>query len=576
MEEHLIESILIADCGATTTRVVLLDIVNGQYRFVSAGQALTTAEPPWSDTTVGLVRAVAEVEAITGRRLIGENGRLRVPSERLGTGIDLFLATTSAAAPLRTVLAGLVEDLSLASAQRVALSTYTIIQDTLSLKDRRSDEERIHQLVALAPDLFLVTGGTDGGATNTVLQMVETIAAAIPLMSHRSNPPTVVFAGNAELRSKVAEILNGCQYRTAANVRPKAEIECLAPAQAEVVAVLKDNQFIDLPGGRELSGLCQGTLIPTAQAFGWTVSYLGEALETNIVGVDVGSASVTMGTYVDGASQLIVRSDLGIGYHLPRLLEEIGAQQVLRWHPADLAPDAAADYAGHKSLLPQTLPMTSDDLLMELAFARELVHRLQLAAFPSRFITSGDGLAPRIGMILAAGAVLAHTPRPGQAALVLLDSLQPIGLCTLALDPHGLASALGACARISPVAAVQVIDSGAFRELGSVVAPTGKANPGQVVLQLIMSYENGSKLEVEVEYGSLEVLPLAPGQHADLSLQPLKRFDVGEGPGRSCRRRVYGGAVGLMVDARGRPLRLPSSPEDRRAKIQQWLWDMGG
>jgi hypothetical protein len=122
---------------------------------------------------------------------------------------------------------------------------------------------------------------------------------------------------------------------------------------------------------------------------------------------------------------------------------------------------------------------------------------------------------------------------------------------------------------------VQILEYGAFQELGSVVAPVGQANSGDIILQLTMSYDNGSELEVEVEYDSLEVLPLPMGQQAELTLKPLKRFDVGAGPGRRYRRKVSGGVVGLIVDARGRPLRLPTSPDERRAKMQQWLWDMG-
>jgi hypothetical protein len=139
-----------------------------------------------------------------------------------------------------------------------------------------------------------------------------------------------------------------------------------------------------------------------------------------------------------------------------------------------------------------------------------------------------------------------------------------------------MAPSLGAVAAVLPEAAVQIIESGAFRELGNVVAPVGRAEPGEIVLQLKIIYENGGELEVEVEYGSLEVLPLPAGQQAELQLRPLKRFDVGVGPGRSYKRKIYGGVVGLIVDARGRPLVLPTEDGERRAKMQQWLWDMGG
>jgi hypothetical protein len=218
--------------------------------------------------------------------------------------------------------------------------------------------------------------------------------------------------------------------------------------------------------------------------------------------------------------------------------------------------------------------MTTDELHLELALARELLRVMLPTTFPTHL--TGHGLLPPMEMILASGSTLAHVPRPGQAALVLLDALQPTGICSLMLDPQGLAAPLGAVARVKPIAAVQVIESGTFRELGSVVIPVGQAASGEVILHLKMIYQNGSQLEVEVEYGSLEVLPLPTGQSAELQLRPLKRFDVGAGPGRNWRRRVHGGAVGLIVDARGRPLHIPTDPKERESKIQQWLWDMGG
>jgi sugar (pentulose or hexulose) kinase len=43
------ESILAIDVGATVTRAVLFDVVEGQYRFVASGQAPSTAEAPFKD-----------------------------------------------------------------------------------------------------------------------------------------------------------------------------------------------------------------------------------------------------------------------------------------------------------------------------------------------------------------------------------------------------------------------------------------------------------------------------------------------------------------------------------------------
>ena len=103
---------------------------------------------------------------------------------------------------------------------------------------------------------------------------------------------------------------------------------------------------------------------------------------------------------------------------------------------------------------------------------------------------------------------------------------------------------------------------------------------GETILSLRMKYQNGGDLEVEVAAGSLEVLPLPPGQKATLELKPRRsNIDVGRGgPGKGGRPiEVQGGLVGLVVDARGRPLvaSLPSVAEKRRERVQQWLWDMG-
>ena len=467
-----------------------------------------------------------------------------------------------------------MDDVSLASARRVVLSTYATIEDVISLADSRTEEERIDRLVELAPDVILVAGGTDGGAADRVLQLNETVSLALALMSGQARPPTVLYAGNAELRPAVVEMLEGAAVRSTDNVRPQFDVEYLEPARAEIAAIFEESRLLDLPGAEELRNLADGALVPSAKAFHWTIRYLADVLHHNVIGVDVGGASVTISAVINEQPQLIVRSDLGIGHNLPRLLEQSNPQQILRWYPFKMTNEELGAFVGNKGLAPRTVPTTVEESLLELALARELIRAMLPAGFPNRF--DGNGTLPPVELILASGAVLANAARPGQAALALLDALQPVGICTLALDTQNMATILGASSTVLPMTTVQVIEAGAFQELGSVIAPMGYANPGDVVLQLAINYDNGSELEVEVEYGSLEVLPLPPGKTAEVHLKPVKRFDVGAGPGRNSRRRVPGGAVGLIVDARGRPLRLPTNSEERRSQMEQWLWDMGG
>jgi hypothetical protein len=39
---------------------------------------------------------------------------------------------------------------------------------------------------------------------------------------------------------------------------------------------------------------------------------------------------------------------------------------------------------------------------------------------------------------------------------------------------------------------------------------------------------------------------------------------------------VAGGALGLVLDGRGRPLNLPTDAGRRRELLKKWNWNMGG
>jgi hypothetical protein len=109
-----------------------------------------------------------------------------------------------------------------------------------------------------------------------------------------------------------------------------------------------------------------------------------------------------------------------------------------------------------------------------------------------------------------------------------------------------------------------------------VISPVADARPGTAVLRLRMGYEGGGETTLDVKQGTIEILQLPLGQNAQLQLQPLHRADVGMGgPGRGGKLRVVGGALGVIVDARGRPLRLPNDPALRRDLVAKWRWMLG-
>jgi hypothetical protein len=161
---------------------------------------------------------------------------------------------------------------------------------------------------------------------------------------------------------------------------------------------------------------------------------------------------------------------------------------------------------------------------------------------------------------------------------MLLDAIQPTGITTVILDRNNISAALGAAATINPTLSVQVLDSGTFSNLGTVISPVSNARMGTPVLRVQMTLkDSGDEIKLDVKQGSLEVLPLSPGQIASLYLRPYHRADIGMGPGKGgSLKRVVGGALGVVIDARGRPLQLSDDAARRQEFMRKWLWTLGG
>ena len=160
----------------------------------------------------------------------------------------------------------------------------------------------------------------------------------------------------------------------------------------------------------------------------------------------------------------------------------------------------------------------------------------------------------------------------------MLDAVEPAGVTTLVLDVYGLTAALGAAAMAEPLVSVQALEQTGLLTLATVVAPLGplRGRFGEVVMNVKLSYESGGTIEDEVKAGSLSVLPLGLGQKATLHLRPRSAVDIGRGPGRGGRPiEIQGSALGLVVDARGRPMVLPPEAARRVKTVKSWLWDVG-
>lgn len=583
-EERHIGSILLADCGTATTKVVLLEQVGGQYRLVAQAQAPTTSEFPWSDVSEGIHHAVDQISEVTGRTFFGQGNDLITPELGGRQGVDAFAATASASPPLEVVLGGLVRDLSIASAERAAAGTYSLVKAILAGDGRggMGEVEHVRKIRRAAPDVICITGGTDGGASTPVVEMTRTVVLACSMMDPTMRP-RLLYAGNSQLRRRIVNLVKGqTEIRMADNVRPTLTEENLPPAQAELDAFYMEKKMGLLPGIEVVSSWSSIPIAPSGRAFGRLIQYLYHLGDQSkgVIGVDVGAANTTVAAVFGGQLFLTIYGGLGSAFGGQQLLQRQGAEAVTRWLPGLMSGDEVRGVLINKEMHPASIYQDHGEMWVEHAMAREVMRAALAIARPGW--EPGDAapypdLLPLCDTIIVGGGTLAYTPRPGQAALAVLDALQPFGVSTLVLDVYGLAPVLGNVAAVKPLAAVETLDSGAFVNLATTVSPVGRARLGEVVLKVKVTYDDSSVYETAVRYGDLEMLPLQPGREALVQLNPARRFDIGlGGPGKGGQLRVSGGLAGLILDARGRPLHLSGQAGLRRSLTRRWLWQVGG
>lgn len=584
--QHQPESILIADCGSTITKVVLLDVVQGQYRFVAYAEAPSTVNDPWDDVSVGIVHAIRQMEATLGRPMLDADGRLLRPETPAGAGVDRFAAVSSAAHPLRVVLAGVTAGVSIASARRATMHTYTEIVDAVTLgsmpeaTEIRSNDDLINAIWHASPDLLCVVGGTDGGAREPLLRLVRNVVRVALYMLGQSVPaddlPAVIYAGNAALRTEIAELIEEVSpIHVVDNVRPTADVENIGSAAEEIELCFYERQLKYLPGGDVLRTWGSSAVLPTARTADYTLRYCARAWNPAkpALSVDVGSASVALNVSQGGRPLTAVRTDLGLGYSLRSLLDQVDIAAILRWLPTELDPVEARDRLLNKALRPHSIPQTREDVLLEHAVAREAIRLTLRDMVPSWLgrasANAGDLVIPSCDPIIAGGGVFAHVPDHAQAALLLIDALQPLGVSGLYLDEYDLLPTLGAIAQERPLALVQTLRSGGLTFLGTVVSPVGRGAIGGTALT-VRPAEGEREPSFGVAHGALRLVP----HHTydlgtTLELLPARGVDVGAGPGKPAQVVYRGGTVGLILDARGRP--LPAGADDLRAHVDDWL-----
>ncbi|MCA9115728.1 MAG: glutamate mutase L [Planctomycetaceae bacterium] len=594
IDPEQINVILATDCGSTTTKAILIEKVDGHYRQTFRGEAPTTVEEPAADVTVGVINAATEVGELAGRRLVDDDGNLIRPA-RDGEGCDIYISTSSAGGGLQMMVAGVVREMSAASARRAALGAGAIVMDTIASNDRRLPHEQIQRIRDLRPDMILVSGGTDGGNEAKPVAIAELIAPAKPQPRFGSSfRMPLIYAGNTEVQDRIHQVLDDSVELTVVdNVRPVLERENLGPARDAIHDLFLEHVMAHAPGYDRLMGWTDAPIMPTPGAVGNILQRIAKTGGINAVGVDIGGATTDVFSVFDGTFNRTVSANLGMSYSISNVCAEATLPFVMRWVPFGMNERELRNRVKNKMIRPTTIPQTLESLIFEQAVAREA---LRLAYIQHReFATTlkgvqqqrtvGDTFSQQSGgqsivdnlkldLLVGSGGVLSHAPRMQQTAAMLIDAFEPEGFTTLAKDSIFMMPHLGVLAEVHERAAIEVFERDCLVYLGTCVSPRGQGRAGRLCFRYEIS-GGGLSETGELLVGETRLFPLADGERATMKVEPARGFDMGNGSGRTVEREVRGGTVGLVLDARGRPLVLPENEEERRQAMTGWISTLG-
>ena len=591
-----LKSILATDCGSTTTKAILIELIDGEYRLSYRGEAPTTVEAPFEDVTRGVLNATMEIEELSGRKILdGEN--IVTPQDG-NDGVDIYISTSSAGGGLQMMVAGVVKSMSGESAERAALGAGSIVMDVLASNDGRKPHEKITRIRQLRPDMILLSGGVDGGTTKHVVELAEILAAANPQPRLGQNYKLpVIYAGNKKATKAINDTLGEItDLDVTENIRPVLEQENLKPSRDKIHDLFMEHVMQQAPGYKKLMSWTDAPIMPTPGAVGALIEMVAKKENISVVGVDIGGATTDIFSVFQAQFNRTVSANLGMSYSICNVLAEATLSNVLRWVPFDIDEKELTNRIGNKMIRPTTVPQSLEELVIEQAIAREALRLsfIQHKAFAvnlkgvqkERTISdafeqsdSGQSLVNmmELDLIVGSGGVLSHAPRREQSAKMLIDSFLPEGITSLAVDSIFMMPQLGVMANIEKkelseqarTAALEVFEKDCLIRLGTCIAPVGILQGKKSVLKAQLEFSNGEKKEVVLDGGQL-VLIEAEFQEINVTLTPSKGVDVGAGINEVIQTKIYGGQVGIIFDCRGRPLQLSKEPSKRISDLKNW------
>ncbi|MFP3950677.1 MAG: glutamate mutase L [Candidatus Bathyarchaeia archaeon] len=574
------ESYIVVDVDSDLTKAALIVKRNIKLGVKGVAEANTTIDEPELDVTIGVKEAINRLEEEVGRELWSGTG----PKEGYK-----FLCSSSSSGGLHMVVAGVVSMVSAESAQRAALGAGALLMDVFSIDDSRPRFRKIQDMRKLKPDMFLLAGGTDGGAVRQVIELAELIDESDihPRFGEGFRLP-LIYAGNIEIREEVKEGISDERYamRYVDNVRPVIESENLGPAREEIYDAYMEQVIIHSPGYDTLLKWVDDKILPTQASIGRIIYDYATSSGVNLVAADVGGATTDVYSVFDGIFNRSLNANIGIKYGISNIMKETGISNLLRWIPPDMGERKTRNIIGNL-MVNQPGSLTKEEKLVKLAAIREAI-RLGLdkhkeIASRLKGVTITRTIADifhqslestyldmmNTDVIIGRGYNLSKGYSWNEKTLLMLDAFQPEGVTEMLFDTRSIMPHLGMILVEDRSTAIELMRKACLRRIGTCIAPRGRSKNRKQVMEFTLRTPE-EEVKQTLTYGELKTIPLDEDKVAIVEVKTVRGFDLGNGFGKTLSAEVRGGVKGIIIDARGRPLE-----PDRRELAAEWTEELG-
>ncbi len=557
------DSAMIIDVDLLAVRAVLFDLVDGVPRFVGVGSSVST-KPGESISLERVWAAIRELEQQTGRRLATDE-RVISPQYANGDGVDEVFFTGLPVAVNRAAVISIGSGAlgqKLVSGIRQSPTVVAFAAEDLGLDSGAfTTSVLLSWLRDFSPKTLILVH--DGGTAEDWDIAIEAAADAA-----RDGAMTngIVIADEAK------------QQLVAQSLGSSLELSGIDPSDYEPweIASALEAEFSEqyqqgIKSVDSIPSLSSARYVDRLRSVQAVASFLHRRMRRNVVSINIGAGSlVYLAANGGGVTTFRAERDLALG---SRSLLRIPPERIARWLPNRWSSEEITQWILNRSLRPFGRSDSSTDSLVESALRRELIADLM-----NEVGAKGRG---DIDLVVVGPSFADQAP--SMAALTVLDGVEPLsadGVVTIALDAEGIMSAIGAISTLDPLFARDVIEQDFLVPLVTAVVVTGTGQPGALAVRGEIKVDGGEIKRFSVPYGHVHLLEAGESEAADVILTPEPGFSVGgRGAGEKVEftgeRQLFGGRVGIIIDARGRPIQVPDDPEARVAQVRSWLTDSG-